>query len=240
MPRASLQDLLERNGQHVEALRKAGVSSLPDDQRPPVVSVCCSDSRVLQAGMWSVEEPGWLFTVGTIGNQAWRTVEGERVVAGSVAYPLNMTETGTVAVVGHTGCGAVSAALSAFEGDRSSLPGVRSDVESLVPLVEGAYEVGTVSGEEDRAVVRDVLVEVNVHAQAAFLERRGEVPDDVDVFGFVYDVTGAYGGPAGRAYVVRANGVHGEEALRGLAGDRVEHVASLLGDRTWPRFIDTV
>ncbi len=240
MPRASLADLLERNRAHVDALKAEGVSSLPGDQRPPVVSVCCSDSRVSQEGMWSVNDPGWLFTVGVIGNQAWSVVEGQRVVAGSVAYPVNMTETGTVAVVGHTGCGAVQAALDAYRGAWPELPGVSADVEALVPLVEGAFRAGTVEDGEGEALVRDVLVEVNVHAQCAFLEKRGEVPEGVDVFGFVYDVTGAYGGPAGRVYVVRVNGERGRQGLLGLVGDRDEHVVSLLEGREWPGFIDKV
>ncbi len=232
MPRASLDELLESNHRHVERLAKAGHEHLPKKQRPPVVSVCCSDSRVSQEGMWSVDEPGWLFSVGNIGNQAWDVVKGERVVAGSLAYPLHATETRTVVVVGHTGCGAIDAALDAHEGTLPELPGIRSSIEPLVPVVEEAFQEGLVREDEPRGQVRDKLVEANVNAQVDFLLDREEVPDEADILGVVYDMNNAYGGPAGRVYLVNADGERDREELLEKAGAWEENVASLFDPST--------
>uniref|UniRef100_UPI00366B2539 carbonic anhydrase n=1 Tax=Cryptosporangium minutisporangium TaxID=113569 RepID=UPI00366B2539 len=88
-----------------------------DGQQPDVVAVCCSDSRVPQERMWGVDDPGTVFTPSNIGNQVWDEDEGERIVDGGVLYPIHHAGTDAVAVVGHTGCGAVTAAYGlATEG----------------------------------------------------------------------------------------------------------------------------
>ncbi|WP_048077813.1 carbonic anhydrase, partial [Halorubrum sp. AJ67] len=105
-----LRDLLDRNDDHVDALAPGVFDRHREGQRPGVVSVCCSDSRVSQEGMFAVDEPGFLFTSGAIGNSVSALVDGERVLDGSVAYPLRHTHTEIIVVVGHTGCGAIDAA----------------------------------------------------------------------------------------------------------------------------------
>ena len=52
MTRDLLVELLDRNDDHVAAV---DLAAHRDGQRPPVVSVCCSDSRVSQEGMWAVD-----------------------------------------------------------------------------------------------------------------------------------------------------------------------------------------
>ncbi|PHQ45749.1 carbonic anhydrase, partial [Halorubrum sp. C3] len=148
MHRGILVDLLDRNDDHVAALPSGSFDRQRDGQRPGVVSVCCSDSRVSQEGMFAVEEPGFLFTSGAIGNSVSALVDGERVLDGSVAYPLGHTHTEVLAVVGHTGCGAVDAALTAARtGEFPAEPGVRADVEALLPIVEAGLTDPAVVGE---------------------------------------------------------------------------------------------
>ncbi|GAA0552121.1 carbonic anhydrase [Halorubrum ejinorense] len=142
-----LVDLLGRNDVHVAALRPDAFDRHQEGQRPGVVSVCCSDSRVSQEGMFAVEEPGFLFTSGAIGNSVSTVVDGERVLDGSVAYPLRHTQTEVLAVVGHTGCGAIGAALTAARtGEFPPEPGVRADVETLLPIVEAGLTDPSVVG----------------------------------------------------------------------------------------------
>jgi carbonic anhydrase len=241
-----LADLLDRNDDHVAALSPDSFDRHRDDQRPGVVSVCCSDSRVSQEGMFAVDEPGYLFTSGAIGNSVSAVVDGERVLDGSVAYPLRHTHTEVLAVVGHTGCGAVDAALTAARtGEFPSEPGVRADVEALLPIVEdGLSDPRVVGGAadgkggdaagEDRddgagPSIRDRLVEHNVHEQVAFARGREEAAD-ATVYGFVYDLHGAYGDRDGAVYLVNADGERDPAALRDLVGEeRADHVGTLLG-----------
>ncbi|MFC5279305.1 carbonic anhydrase [Halorubrum rubrum] len=230
MSRELLAELLDRNDDHVAALANDAFDGQRDAQRPPVVSVCCSDSRVSQEGMWAVDRPGFLFTAGNIGNRVGVAVDGGHVLDGSVAYPLEYTDTGVLAVVGHTGCGAVGAALDAVRtGAYPEQPGVRADVEELVPIVEaGLDDPAVVDGNEDVSV-RNRLVEHNVHEQVAFAVEDAGV--DADVYGFVYDFHGAYGDRDGATYLVNANGDREIDALRELAGGkRADRVGSLLAD----------
>jgi carbonic anhydrase len=181
--------------------------------------------------MWAIGRPGYLFTAGNIGNRVSDVVDGERVLSGSVAYPLAHTDTDVLAVVGHTGCGAVGAALSAVQtGEYPAEPGVRADVEDIVPIVERGLADDTVAADDSDtgASRRNRLVEYNVHEQvsAALATAEGA---ETDVYGFVYDFHQAYGDRDGVAYLVNANGERDPAALRDLVGDeRTDHVATLL------------
>jgi len=244
MHRGILVDLLDRLDDHVAALPPGSFDRHRDGQRPGVVSVCCSDSRVSQEGMFAVDEPGFLFTSGAIGNSVSARVDGERVLDGSVAYPLGHTHTEVLAVVGHTGCGAVDAALTAARtGEFPPEPGVRADVEALVPIVERGLNDPAVVGDaadgegavdespdgHADASVRDRLVEYNVHEQVAFARGREEAAG-ATAYGFVYDLHGVYGDRDGAVYLVNADGERDPAALRELVGeDRADHVATLLG-----------
>ncbi|MDH5020410.1 carbonic anhydrase [Halobacterium rubrum] len=237
MPAASLRELLERNDRHVASLADDHFAAVQDGQSPSAVSVCCSDSRVPQADMFDVEEPGWLFSPSTIGNQVWDRVDGERVVDGSVLYPVEYAGTDTAVVVGHTGCGAVTAALEAVQqrdsdGEAESgdahPAGVAKWVAELVPVVEAGLADDRVREARDASLV-DQLVEFNVDRQVAFLRESEDVPADVDVYGFVYDFHGVYGDDHGRAYLVNANGETDVGALREQAPDEFgESVQRLL------------
>ena len=241
MGRDLLTELLARNDEHVASLAADAFADQRDGQRPPVVSVCCSDSRVSQEGMWAVDRPGFLFTAGNIGNRVSDRVDGERVLAGSVAYPLAYTGTDALAVVGHTGCGAVGAALSAVRtGEFPAEPGVRADVEDLVPIIEDGLDAldGGVAGDAgdeiadttgaDDPGVRNRLVEYNVHEQVA-IARDTDTGAAADVYGFVYDFHGAYRGSDGAVYLVNVNGERDLDALRDRVGpEYADHVATLL------------
>lgn len=227
MSRRLLGDLLDRNDDHVASLDPDAFAAQRDGQRPPVVSVCCSDSRVPQAGMWSATDLGYLFTAGNIGNRVTAVVDGNTVLSGSVAYPLCHTDTDVVAVVGHTGCGAVGAALDAARtGEFPADPGVRSDVEDLLPIVERGLDEA-VSGSVG-ASVRNQLVEYNVHEQVAFATE-SDAAGDADVYGFVYDFHGVYGDRDGATYLVNADGTRDPDRLRSLVDDaHTDRVVTLL------------
>ena len=143
MPDTTLGELLARNARYVDGLPQGYFDDVEDGQEPAAVSVCCSDSRVSQEGMWAVEDPGWLFTPSTIGNQVWDRHDGDLVVDGSVLYPIVHTDTRVTVVVGHTGCGAVTAALEATREGLDAPPGIEKWVELLVPVVESALAAST-------------------------------------------------------------------------------------------------
>lgn len=232
-----LAALLTGNAAHVDARSNAALESVQETQQPDVVSICCSDSRVSQEGMWSVDRPGAHFTASTIGNQVWDVDEGARVVDGSVCYPIHHCGTETVAVVGHTGCGAVAAAYDVARGDPMPGPrGVSMLVERLVPVVESGLDDDRIDAAADgttdgvaAATVRDQLVEYNVNRQVEFLRAAPDVPDGVSVYGFVYDFHGSYGDELGRTYLVNRDGTTDSDAIRAaIPAVHHETAASLL------------
>ncbi|MDR5655920.1 carbonic anhydrase [Halodesulfurarchaeum sp. HSR-GB] len=228
MPDTNLQELLERNTCHTESLESDHFDAVQDGQEPAAVAMTCADSRVSQEGMWAVEEPGWLFTPSTIGNQVWDRHEGDRVVDGSMLYPLVQTGTDVAVVVGHTGCGAVTAALEAVRGAGGELPaGILKWIQELVPVIEAGLADDRI--DPDRGDLVDQLVEYNVDRQVEFLRESENVPANVSIYGFVYDFQQVYGSVPGRAYLVNADGETDLDALRALAGDEhAEQVKRLL------------
>jgi len=217
MAETSLTELLERNARHVESLDSDHFAGVEDTQAPVAVSICCSDSRVPQDGMWDVTHPGWLFTPSTIGNQVWDIHDGERVVDGSLLYPMINTRTNVTLVVGHTGCGAVSAALDAVQNGPGMVPaGIEKWIDLIVPVVEAGLNDERIDADRDVSLV-DQLVEYNVDRQIEFLLESDDVPETETVYGFVYDFQGVYSDERGRAYLVNADGETDVAALRELA-----------------------
>jgi hypothetical protein len=188
----TLVDLLAGNRRHVDSRPDdAGEGGERGDDRPPIVAACCPDARVEQAATWGLEDPGRLVVSATIGAQVWDEVDGERVVDGDLLFPLVETGGGTVIVVGHTGCHAVTTAYRVATGTadgesvESSPPGVRTRLGSLVPVVEAALDAGVARTGRERGGAGervDVVVETPDDADA----------DEPDV---IEDATDADAGP---------------------------------------------
>ncbi len=102
--------------------RRAEVSK---GQKPFAIIVCCSDSRVPPEIVFD-QGLGDVFVLRTAGNVV------DDVGAGSIEYAVEHFGTQLVVVLGHSQCGAVSAALSGGEA-----PGnVRAVVDAIKPAVE--------------------------------------------------------------------------------------------------------
>jgi len=133
-PEKALQLLKEGNARwragkqehpnHDEERRRA---TARDGQNPLATVLTCSDSRVAPVVLFDVGI-GDVYQVRVAGN-----VSGPDVV-GSIAYAVYALGTPVVVVLGHTGCGAVEAALSGKVSDGSIVP----LVDKLKPVVEQA------------------------------------------------------------------------------------------------------
>ena len=227
----TIVDLLERNDDHAEAFASR-FDEVQDAQHPDAVTVCCSDSRVLQDHMWGNDEPGHVFTCGNIGNRvvqradplgsasgdaaerAGGAPDSDEVVSGDVLYPIAHTGTDTAVVVGHTGCGAVTATYDALTGDDagSQPPGIEHCLDLLGPHLEPGVEA--LPDDADRAEAINRLVEYNVDRQVEFLVESDEVPEGVEVVGAVYDFQDVYGERRGEVHVVNVDGERDVERLR--------------------------
>ncbi|SEQ87341.1 carbonic anhydrase [Natrinema salaciae] len=221
--RGILEELLAGNQRHVEALPEDYFADVQTSQHPNVVAVCCSDSRVSHEGMWGIDRPGAVFTPSNIGNQVWDEDDGERVIDGGILYPIHHTGTGVVAVVGHTGCGAVTAAYRVAIGEEPPGPqGVDKWIDMLVPVVEDALESGRIDTDVDDDRVVNQLVEYNVGYQVRSLCEADDVPEDAEIYGFVYDFQGVYGDEPGRTYLVSVDGETDPDALADVVPEGYE------------------
>ena len=76
-----------------------------EGQRPQAIIVCCSDSRVIPERIFSADI-GDLFVIRVAGNVL------DRHQLGSIEYAAGHLHCEHIIVLGHSGCGAVDAALS--------------------------------------------------------------------------------------------------------------------------------
>ena len=199
----TLIGLLNRNADHAAGFDDR-FEDVQDAQSPDAVTVCCADSRVLQDHMWENAEPGRLFTCGNIGNRVLQRIEEGRVVTGDVLYPLAHAGTDTVVVVGHTGCGAVTATYDALTDGLAEPPGIQHCIDLLRPQLEAGVEA--LPDDLKRAAAINRLVEYNVDRQVEFLLESDDVPEGVDIVGAVYDFQDVYGDRRGEVHVVNVDG----------------------------------
>jgi len=207
----TVADLLAGNADHARAF-ESRFDHLQDSQRPEAVTVCCADSRVLADHMWDNDRPGAVFTCSNIGNRVVQRTDDGLAVSGDVLYPLEHTGTDTVVVVGHTGCGAVTATYRDLTEGLDEPPGIEHCIallgRTLEParrsLPDGLDETGTINR----------LVEYNVDRQVEFLVESDHVPDGTDVVGAVYDFQDVYDGRRGEVHVVNVNDETSVDRLR--------------------------
>jgi carbonic anhydrase len=223
--RRTLVELLAGNAAHAAEFRSR-FDDVQESQHPDVVTVCCSDSRVLQDHIWGNDRPGHVFTCGNIGNRVvQRTASGD-AVSGDVLYPVEHTGTETIVVVGHTGCGAVTATFDELTGGIDEPAGIEHCIGLLKPSLEAGVE--SLPDGLDRADAINRLVEYNVDRQVEFLVESDDVPDDIDVIGVVYDFQDVYGDRRGEVHVIN---VDGETAVETLRDDNPEIEDRI--DRLW-------
>jgi len=221
-------DLLEGNAQHVDALA-ADLAAVENGQSPDVVTVCCSDSRVLQDDMWGNRDPGAVFTVSNIGNRVVQDTADGEVVSGDVLYPLEHTDTDVAVVVGHSGCGAVTAAYGALTSDADTVADALDEpagIEHCVELLTRRLDAGVEAlptGLDDADAVNH-LVEYNVDRQVDALIESDDVPDDTTVVGVVYDFQQAWGDDRGRIHVVNVDGDRDVDSLEDAYPALADHV----------------
>jgi carbonic anhydrase len=204
-------ELLAGNATHAETFGDR-FDDVQDGQRPAAVTVCCSDSRVLQDHLWGNDCPGRVFTAGNIGNRVVQRTESGEAVSGDVLYPVEHTGTDTVVVVGHTGCGAVTATYDHLTTGLSEPPGIEHCIDVLAPHLEPGVDALPEGLARPDAINR--LVEYNVDWQVDFLLDSDAVPGTVDVVGVVYDFQDVYTDRRGEVQVVNVGGERGVESLR--------------------------
>ena len=98
--------LLAGNKKYIETVDKQKLKDTADNgQHPFAIVVCCSDSRVIPEQIFDASV-GDIFVIRVAGNVL------DRHQLGSIEYAAGHLHCDHIIVLGHTGCGAVTAALT--------------------------------------------------------------------------------------------------------------------------------
>lgn len=124
--------------------------SLATSQHPKAIVLACSDSRVAPELIFD-QNLGDLFVVRSAGNIA------DAIGVGSIEYAAEHLGSTVLVVIGHTKCGAVTAACS---GEKMPTAGLQAIVDKIDPAVQKAK--GAANGD---ALVEAAIKE-NVHQSA--------------------------------------------------------------------------
>jgi len=146
---------------------------LAQQQRPIAALLSCADSRVIPEAAFD-QGLGELFVLRVAGN-----VGGPDVYA-SLEYAVAELQTPLIAVIGHTNCGAVAAALKGKE-----LPS--DHLKNLIGLVHLGTDLP-----KDKQAALDAAVRSNVRHHASELTKQSAILKDFVGSGRVKIVTGVY------------------------------------------------
>jgi carbonic anhydrase len=133
--------------------------SLAESQHPNVVVLTCSDSRVSPEVLFD-QSLGDLFVVRSAGNIA------DAIGVGSIEYAVEHLGSSVLVILGHTKCGAVTAACSK---QKMPTPNLQAIVDKISPAVSRAGE--SVKGD---ALV-EAAIQENVHQSAKDVLASSEV-----------------------------------------------------------------
>jgi len=135
------------------------------------------------------------------------------------------TGTKTAVVVGHTGCGAVTATYDVVRGVLDEPAGIEHCLALLEPYL--APGVDALPRDVGRVERINRLVEYNVDRQVDVLVASDDVPKTVGVVGVVYDFQDVYGGRRGEVHVVNVDGETDPDAIREAYPEIADRVARL-------------
>ncbi|MDQ2642175.1 MAG: carbonic anhydrase [Myxococcota bacterium] len=195
--RSFMGEVVRDNKSHA-ALGVKVFAEYRDVQKPRATVVTCSDSRVHTSAFDETPEND-VFMIKNIGNQLENA-------EGSVEYGVEHLNTPVLFVIGHTGCGAVKAAI---EGELSKLSKpVRAELEHL--------KLPELTEKDENAAWAEAVV-ANVRNQVAHAVEHfgGRVQQGkLTVVGAVYDFRNDLGQGAGKITIVDVNGNDEPERMK--------------------------
>lgn len=137
-----------------------------DGQHPYAIIVCCSDSRVIPEQLFSATI-GDLFVIRVAGN----VLDNHQL--GSIEYAAAHLGCKLIVMLGHTGCGAVAAALDGHAEGFISY--ITDDIQEAIGNVKDSYEACRLNVLHGVARIKK---EFALHPEIT----------DVDVRGAIYDI----------------------------------------------------
>ncbi len=179
-PDEALQKLMDGNKHFVEnTLTNAARSdaatrtSLINSQKPYAIILSCSDSRVPPEIIFD-KGLGELFVIRVAGNIP------DPIVLGSIEYAAEHLGTALIVVLGHEGCGAVTATVDA-KGQSTGSKNIDAIVKEIEPSVNLATKnCAACKDEKDCAITKksefvNCAIDNNVNIVAANLTKKSDI-----------------------------------------------------------------
>ncbi|MCR5227353.1 MAG: carbonic anhydrase [Eubacterium sp.] len=172
-----LERLIKGNDIYIEENQNAGDVSLPirqktarEGQHPYAIVITCSDSRVIPDAIFSAGI-GELFVIRVAGN----VLDNHQL--GSIEYAFSHLDANVIVMLGHTKCGAISAAQQAHGGTDKFIKYIIDDITEAIGSETDDY----------KATVLNVKHGVNI-IEKAFRDHPDIEDGELDVLGAVYDI----------------------------------------------------
>ncbi len=181
---------------------------LKQKQTPEVALLTCSDSRV-PPDLFDVQCLNYIFTIRNIGNQF---INSE----GSIKYPILHLNTPLLIILGHTGCGAIKAALSDYQKDDEA---IQKEIIGLLNVITLANQTTNVQQIDDENRRLAIYAQINVDYQinevmSDFKIKNKVLSEELFIVGMIFDIHGIYGKEESRVYVTNVNGKTDVETIR--------------------------
>lgn len=164
------------------------LSDLSGGQSPTTLFIACADSRVVP-NLITSSGPGDLFTVQNVGNVVPRpgsaAAAGDSTLA-AVEYAVDVLGVGTIAVCGHSGCGAMQALLSGSVPDvpDRALGGWLAKAHGSLEASRGDGEGPTDLDHLGRVNVVEQLGHLRAHPSVAAAQAAGRL----ELVGLFFDI----------------------------------------------------
>ena len=171
-----------QDGRHELHDHSPAADELAERQMPFAAIVSCADSRVSPTLIFDVDR-GNIFSSKVAGNVI------DTGTLGSTEFAVKVLGVKLVMVLGHSNCGAVTAAIDSANGTASFDPGEYGAIGSLVDRIVPAIEAVPTA---ERTLT--ACVAANAVAQAAEIASRGPIVKQaveagaIDVVAAVYDL----------------------------------------------------
>ena len=154
------------NNKYIETVNKSLLTETASNgQHPYAIVVCCSDSRVIPEQIFHASI-GDLFVIRVAGN----VLDNHQL--GSIEYAAGHLHCNHIIVLGHTGCGAVTAALS---GESDGF--IRYIVEDILEAIGGERDPYRACCLNVEHAVDRLKIEFEEHPEIGSVEIEGAVYD---------------------------------------------------------------
>ena len=198
-----LNDVFDTNKHFYDQHDPKFFQEFKDTQSPHATHLGCADSRVHMDSLDQTPDND-VFSIRNIGNQMATS-------QGSIDYGVDVLKTPNLIIIGHSGCGAIKAAIS---GKSTNIPAIDQELSTI-----------KLSNKElNKAIVENINNQVN---QALKRYHAKISSGELTIIGMVYDFKNDFNTGYGRLILVNVNGVTDATMMKTAYTGKVTNITYL-------------